>query len=50
MKAKLIYENVALKIHGCHMRGRKRVLVQKWNVKLIALTLILTRILINRFQ
>jgi hypothetical protein len=50
MEAKLIYKNVAWKIHGCHTHGTKCVLVQKWNVKLIALTLTLIRTLTNRFQ
>jgi hypothetical protein len=50
MEAKLIYKNVAWKIHGCHMHGTKCVLVQKWNVKLVALTLTLIKILTNRFQ
>ncbi len=50
MEAKLIYKNVAWKIHGCHMHGTKCVLVQKWNVKLVAFTLTLIKTLINRFQ
>jgi len=50
MEVKLVYKNVAWKIHGCHMRGTKCVLVQKWNVKLIVFTLILIRIFTNRFQ
>ncbi len=29
MEAKLFYENVAWKIHGCHTHGTKCVLVQK---------------------
>jgi hypothetical protein len=32
------------------MHGTKCVLVQKWNVKLIALTLTLTKTFTNRFQ
>ncbi len=43
MEIKLLKKKVAEKIHGCHMCGTKCVLVQKWNVKLIALTLTLTR-------
>jgi hypothetical protein len=50
MEAKLIYKNVAWKIRGCHTHGTKCVLVQERNVKLIALTLTLTKTLINRFQ
>jgi hypothetical protein len=50
MEAKLIYKIVAWKIHGCHMHGTKCVLVQKWNVNLVAFTVILTRILNNKFQ
>jgi hypothetical protein len=50
MEVKLVYKNVAWKIHGCHMCGTKCVLVQKWNVKLIVLTLTLIRIFTNRFQ
>jgi hypothetical protein len=50
MDAKLIYKNVAWKIHGCHTHGTKCVLVQKWNFKLIAHTLILTKTLTNKFQ
>jgi hypothetical protein len=34
MEAKLIYKNVAWKIHGGHTHGTKYVLIQKWNVKL----------------
>ncbi len=48
MEAKLIYKNVAWKIHGCHTHGKKCVFVQKWNVKLVVFTL--TRTLTNRFQ
>jgi hypothetical protein len=50
MEAKLVYKNVALKIHGCHTCGTKCVLVQKWNVNLIALILTLIKTLTNRFQ
>ncbi len=50
MEGKLIYKNVARKIHGCHTHGTKCVLVQKWNVKLIVLTFTITRTLTNRFQ
>jgi hypothetical protein len=50
MEVKFVYKNVAWKIHECHMRGTKCVLVQNWNVKLIVLTLTFTRIFINRFQ
>jgi hypothetical protein len=50
MEAKLIYKNVAWKIHGCHAHGTKCVLVQKWNVKLVVLTITLTKTFINRFQ
>jgi hypothetical protein len=34
MEAKLIYKNVAWKIHGSHVDGTKCVLIQKWNVEL----------------
>jgi hypothetical protein len=52
MEAKLIYKNMAWKIHGCHTHGTNCVLVQKWNVKLTTLTLIIIIIktLTNRFQ
>jgi hypothetical protein len=50
MEAKLIYTNVAWKIHGCHTHGTKCVLVQKCNVKLIDLTLTLIKTLTNRCQ
>ncbi len=46
MEAKLIYKNVALKIHGYHIDGTKCLLDQKWNVELIALI----KVLNNRFQ
>ncbi len=49
MEVKLIYKNVAWKLHGCHTHGPKCVLIQKWNVNLINLTHIFTKILINRF-
>jgi hypothetical protein len=50
MEVKLIYKNEAWKIHGCHTHGSKCVLIQKRNVKLIALTLtFITRIPIRTF-
>jgi hypothetical protein len=50
MEAKLVYKNVAYKIHGCHMHGTKCVLVQKWNVNLIALTFTITETFTSRSQ
>ncbi len=50
MENKVIYKKVAWKIHGCYTHGTKCVLIQKWNVKLVVLTLILTRTLTNKFQ
>jgi hypothetical protein len=50
MEAKLIYKIVVWKNYGCHTHNTKCVLVQKWNVKLIAFTFTLRRILTNRFQ
>jgi hypothetical protein len=49
MEVKLIYKNVAWKIHGCHMHGTNCVLVQKWNVKLVTFTFIFIIILNNNF-
>jgi hypothetical protein len=48
MEAKLIYKNLAWKIHGCHMHGKKCILIQKWNVKLIAFTFTFTKTLTKK--
>jgi hypothetical protein len=50
MEAKLIYKNVTWKNSWMHTHGTKCVLVQKCDVKLIVLTLVLTKTLTNGFQ